>query len=160
MTTQSPSGLARLEVALCSLAQKTIFHLKKSCWFCWFSHPLQLGGNATGLAQNYEEERKPRYPGGRDINLSLQTQCWGTTHHTRVCVVHLKSDVSLSPDHREGQHTESRTLTLCLSFDRGLFWSSTSHMQHFILLSEASCGGVSARINSLLHCIIYASNLF
>lgn len=160
MTMHSPSGWARVEVVLGSLAQKTIFHLKKSCCSCWFSHSLQLGGNATGLAQNSEEKRKPKLTGSRDINLWLQTQCWGTTHHTRVCMVHPKSDVHPSPDCREGQHTESRTLTLCLYFDSGLFWSSTSHMQHFILLSEASCGGVSARINSLVHCIIYASDLF
>lgn len=143
----SPSGLVRVEVVLGSLAQKTIFHLKKSCCSCWFSHSLQLGGNATGLAQNSEEKRKPKLTGSRDINLWLQTQCWGTTHHTRVCMVHPKSDVHPSPDCREGQHTESRTLTLCLYFDSGLFWSSTSHMQHFILLSEASCGRVSAQIN-------------
>lgn len=160
MTMHSPSGWARVEVVLGSLAQKTIFHLKKSCCSCWFSHSLQLGGNATGLAQNSEEKRKPKLTGSRDINLWLQTQCWGTTHHTRVCMVHPKSDVHPSPDCREGQHTESRTLTLCLYFDSGLFWSSTSHMQHFILLSEASCGGLSARINSLVHCIIYASDLF
>lgn len=33
-------------------------------------------------------------------------------------------------------------------------------MQHFILLSEASCGGVNAQVNSLVHYIIYASDLF
>lgn len=34
MTMHSPSGLARVEVVLGSLAQKTTFHLKKSCCFC------------------------------------------------------------------------------------------------------------------------------
>lgn len=47
-----------------------------------------------------------------------------------------------------------------LYFDPGLFRSSTSHMQNFILRSEASCGGVNAQVNSLVHYSTYASHLF